>query len=86
MGTPQEPKPTKYFVAMLLSDAELLTAVENALTELLGAVDDRSEIVFVELDNARGIFRHLDGCQRSVFVADLRREFYAALVRPRGPL
>ena len=45
MGTPQEPKPTKYFVAMLLSDAELLTAVENALTELLGAVDDRSEML-----------------------------------------
>jgi len=45
MGTPQEPKPTKYFVALLLSDAELLTAVENALTELLGAVDDRSEML-----------------------------------------
>jgi len=45
MGTPQEPKPAKYFVALLLSDAELLTAVENDLTELLGAVDDRGELL-----------------------------------------
>ena len=45
MGTPQEPKPAKYFVALLLSDAELLTAVDNDLTELLGVVDDRSEML-----------------------------------------
>ena len=45
MGTPQEPKPAKYFVALLLSDADLLTAVDNDLTELLGAVDDRSEML-----------------------------------------
>ena len=45
MGTPQEPKPAKYFVALLLSDAELLTAVENDLTDLLGAVDDRGELL-----------------------------------------
>ena len=45
MGMPKEPKPAKYFVALLLSDAGLLTAVENDLTGLLGAVDDRSELL-----------------------------------------
>ena len=45
MGTARAPKPAKYFVALLLSDAELLTAVENDLTELLGAVDDRGELL-----------------------------------------
>ena len=45
MGTPTEPKPVKYFVALLFSDASLVTAVENDLTELLGAVDGRSELI-----------------------------------------
>ena len=45
MGTPQEPRPAKYFVALLLSDAALLAAVENDLTELLGAVDDRAALL-----------------------------------------
>ena len=45
MGTPKEPKPAKYFVALLLSNGALLAAVENDLTELLGAVDDRSELL-----------------------------------------
>jgi uncharacterized protein DUF4416 len=31
MGMPQEPKPAKYFVALLLSDAELLTAMGASL-------------------------------------------------------
>ena len=43
MGTPKEPKPAKYFVALLLSDADLLTAVENDLAALLGAVDGRTD-------------------------------------------
>jgi hypothetical protein len=45
MGTAQEPKPAKYFVALLSSHTDLLNAVETDLTALLGAVDGRSEIV-----------------------------------------
>jgi hypothetical protein len=44
MGTPKEPKPAKYFVALLLSDANLLTGVEKELPALFGAVDGRSEL------------------------------------------
>ncbi len=45
MGTPREPKPAKYFVALLASDVELLTAVETDLSVILGAIDARSEIL-----------------------------------------
>lgn len=45
MGTPREPRPAKYFVALLSSDSELLTAVESDLAAILGAVDNRSEIL-----------------------------------------
>ena len=44
MGIPREPKPAKYFVALLSSDAELLTAVEKDLSTILGAVDARSGV------------------------------------------
>ena len=44
MGTPREPKPSKYFVALLSSDSELLTTVESDLAPILGAVDARSEV------------------------------------------
>ena len=44
MGIPREPKPAKYFVALLSSDTELLTAVEKDLSTILGAVDARSEV------------------------------------------
>jgi hypothetical protein len=44
MGTPREPKPAKFFVALLSSDSELLTAVEKDLSTILGAVDARSEV------------------------------------------
>jgi hypothetical protein len=44
MGTPKEPKPAKYFVALLSSDIELLASVETDLAAILGAVDERSEI------------------------------------------
>ena len=43
MGTPREPKPAKYFVALLSSDSELLNTVEKDLSNILGAVDARSE-------------------------------------------
>ena len=43
MGTPREPKPAKYFVALLSSDIELLSGVETDLSAILGEVDRRSE-------------------------------------------
>lgn len=45
MGTPKEPKPAKIFVALLAADATLLAEVEEDLVAILGAIDDRSEIV-----------------------------------------
>ena len=44
MGIPREPKPAKYFVALLSSDSELLTTVESDLAAILGAIDARSEV------------------------------------------
>jgi hypothetical protein len=43
MGTPGEPKPAKYFVALLAANPELLVAVEKELTAILGPIDHRSE-------------------------------------------
>jgi hypothetical protein len=45
MGTLAEPKPAKYFVALLFSDPEILRQVESDLVALLGNIDGRSEIV-----------------------------------------
>ena len=45
MGTARAPKPAKYFVALLSSDAELLTTVENHLSAVLSPIDLRSEVV-----------------------------------------
>jgi hypothetical protein len=45
MGTPAEPKPAKYFVALLSSDAELLKTVEKDLAGILGLIEARSEIL-----------------------------------------
>jgi hypothetical protein len=45
MGTPREPPPAKYFVALLSSNSQLLTAVEADLMPIFGAVDGRSEIL-----------------------------------------
>ena len=45
MGTPQEPKPAKYFVAFLTSDVALLPLVEGDLDAIVGAIDGRSELV-----------------------------------------
>ena len=44
MGTPREPAPAKYFVALLASDRSLLRAIEADLTPIMGTVDGRSEI------------------------------------------
>jgi len=63
MGTAQEPKPTKHFVALLASSADLLTAVETDLTEILGAIDGRSEVLlwtgskFYEQEMGTGLLR-----------------------------
>ncbi len=45
MGILREPKPAKYFVALLSSDSELLTIVESDLAAILGVVHSRSEIL-----------------------------------------
>lgn len=45
MGTTKEPKPAKYFVALLLSDANLLNSVEQDLCEWFGTVDGRSKLI-----------------------------------------
>ena len=63
MGTAQESKPAKYFVALLASSADILTAVETDLTEILGAVDGRSEVLpwtaakFYEQEMGTGLLR-----------------------------
>ena len=45
MGMARAPKAAKYFVALLSSDAELLTTVENDLSAVLSQVDLRSEVL-----------------------------------------
>jgi len=63
MGTSREPKPAKYFVALLSSSPDLLTAVETELTAILGEVDGRSEVVpwtaskFYEKEMGAGLLR-----------------------------
>jgi len=63
VGTPQEPKPAKYFVALLSSEVDLLSAVETDLAALLGAVDSRSETMpwtasrFYESEMGAGLLR-----------------------------
>ena len=63
MGTPREPKPAKYFVALLSSDSELLITVESDLAAILGVVDNRSEILpwtasnFYEKEMGAGLLR-----------------------------
>lgn len=63
MGTPREPKPAKYFVALLSSGRELLTQVEGDITVSLGAIDGRSEVMpwnasnFYEKEMGAGLLR-----------------------------
>jgi hypothetical protein len=45
MGIPREPKPAKYFVALLSAEEDLCSAVEPDLRALLGSVDLRSPIL-----------------------------------------
>jgi hypothetical protein len=63
MGTVRQPKPAKYFVALLSSSPELITAVETDLAAILGAIDGRSEIIpwtvsrFYEKEMGAGLLR-----------------------------
>jgi hypothetical protein len=63
MGTPREASPAKYFVGLLSSAADFLTAVEPDLEALLGPVQDRSEIFpwtasrFYEAEMGAGLLR-----------------------------
>lgn len=45
MGTPREPDPAKYFVALLAVEAGPLIQAEDDLAAILGDIDSRSEIV-----------------------------------------
>lgn len=63
MGIARDPKPAKYFVGLLSSEIQLLDAVENDLTALLGAIDRRSETLpwnvsrFYEEEMGTGLHR-----------------------------
>jgi hypothetical protein len=63
MGIPREPKAAKYFVAVLLSDTELLTSVENDLSSALSEIDNRSDVMpwrasnFYEKEMGAGLLR-----------------------------
>jgi hypothetical protein len=72
MGTAREPKPAKYFVALLSSDNDLLNIAETDLSSILGEIDGRSETMpwsvstFYEQEMGRGLLR------RFVSFANLR--------------
>jgi hypothetical protein len=63
MGIPREPKPAKYFAALLSSDAGLMTAVEADLASLLGTIDGCTDAVpwtvssFYESEMGGGLLR-----------------------------
>jgi len=63
MGTPKEPKPGKYFIALLSPEFELLNAVEPELRAILGDIDGRSPILswttsrFYEKEMGSGLLR-----------------------------
>jgi len=63
MGTPREPNPAKYFIALLSAERDLLSAVEGDLTGILGRIDGRSEVLpwtlskFYEKEMGPGLLR-----------------------------
>ena len=79
MGTPREPKPAKYFVALLSSDSELLVTVESDLAAILGVVDNRSEILpwtasnFYEKEMGAGLLRRFLSFEPLASPGDLAR-------------
>ncbi|MDH3443304.1 MAG: DUF4416 family protein [Deltaproteobacteria bacterium] len=70
MGTPKEPKPAKYFVALLSPEIDLLSAVEKDLSVVLGNVDVRSETLswtaskFYENEMGVGLLRRFLSFER----------------------
>lgn len=65
MGTPVEPKPTKYFIAFLFSDLALHADVEAELVASLGEIDARGAIAawqeskFYETEMGASLWRGL---------------------------
>lgn len=63
MGTPREPEPAKYFLALLSRSRDLLAAVEADLMPILGGIDARSEVIpwsaskFYEKEMGAGLLR-----------------------------
>ncbi len=49
MGIPREPKPAKYFIALLSSNHEYLNGVENDLVSVFGPIDCRSQTLYWEV-------------------------------------
>ena len=83
MGTAREPRPAKYFVALLSSDHHLLTPAEIDLSSMLGEIDDRSETVswaasnFYQKEMGPGLLR------RFVSFANLRSPAELAAIKVR---
>lgn len=69
MGTPKAPRPAKYFVALLSSEIDLLSAIEAELAEALSVIDGRSEIKswteskFYEREMGPGLLRRFVSCR-----------------------
>ena len=83
MGTAREPKPAKYFVALLSSDADLLDRIESELSSVLSGIDERSEPVswtvsnFYEKEMGPGLLR------RFVSFSNLRSPQDLAAIKAR---
>jgi Domain of unknown function (DUF4416) len=77
VGNPKEPRPAKYFVAVLSTDAELLTAIEADLSAMAGPIDARSEILpwtisrFYEKEMGSGLLRRFLSFSRLMSPGDL---------------
>jgi hypothetical protein len=83
MGTAREPRPAKYFVALLSPDAELLDSIESELSSVLSGIDERSEPVswtvsnFYEKEMGPGLLR------RFVSFSNLRSPQDLAAIKTR---
>jgi len=79
MGTPREPKPAKFFLALLSSSLDLLSGVESDLTAILGAVDGRSDIwpwrmsTFYQREMGDGLLRRFLSFEPLASPGDLAR-------------
>lgn len=64
MALPQEPKPVKFFAALLAARRELLCAVESDLAGILGTVEARTDVfpwtisTYYEPEMGPGLLRH----------------------------